>query len=117
MADGVVNVRLYRVGPRQYAIPAGVVYVGRGGGRVGLPRSEWSNPFPVNIFELLTQAQARARAIDQFRAHAEARLAADPAWLDPLIGMTLACHCDPEPCHASVLRELVARRAAELAAA
>ena len=83
--------RLQRKRTRGWTRPAGAVYVGR--------PTRYGNPFPVAEFGVL--------ALERFRAHALARLDADPAWLLPLRGKDLLCWCRAGThCHADILIEL-----------
>ncbi len=74
-------------------IPADVIRIDRS--------STWGNPF------IISSAMPRAAAIATFRVYAAERLAAEPAWLEPLRGKRLGCWCAPEPCHGDVIAELI----------
>ena len=74
-----------------------LVYIGRGG-RVGLPRSKWANPFKVS------GGGARDDVIAKFEDYLKG------SWLckhlGELRGKTLLCHCGSgERCHGDVLIE------------
>jgi hypothetical protein len=80
-----------------YRKPADAVVVTRAS-------KEFGNPFRAKNPDDRAEVAA---VVEQFRAHAELRLAAEPGWLAPLVGRPLACFCrDGWPCHADVLLEL-----------
>jgi hypothetical protein len=54
---------------------------------------------------------SREASIALFRVYAEARIAREPDWLDPLRGMRLACWCAPLACHGEVILEVLDARA------
>lgn len=77
---------------RGWRMPANTVKVSRPG--------KWSNPFPVAEF-------GREGAIERYRQHLNALLAAGGLDLDVLRGRNLACWCPlDQPCHADVLLAL-----------
>jgi len=93
---------------RRYC-PRDAVYVGRAS--LGWPGTSWANtPFDRSG----TRAQrlaAQVESVRQYRDRAIARLAVEPAWLEPLRAKDLICWCaDSDPCHATVLLELVRER-------
>jgi Domain of unknown function (DUF4326) len=62
----------------------------------------WGNPYVVR------PGRSPAEVVQCFAVYAEARLALEPDWLDPLRGKDLACWCaeDAPACHADVLLRL-----------
>ena len=96
--------RLQRSRRKGYRLPDNAVSVTRPG--------RFGNPFKAGI-DCVTAEQA----VELFRLYAEARVHADPEWLEPLRGKDLACFCPLEkpdgskvPCHADVLLSLLAAR-------
>lgn len=96
----VVNLRWYqrRVRPQRGVgyvldLPQGVVRIDR--------MTDWGNPYKVE------PGRSRGDAIAAFGAYATRRLIAEPGWLEPLRGRTLACWCAPLPCHGQVILELM----------
>jgi hypothetical protein len=86
--------RIQRQRRQGWRLPANAICVTR--------PSRWGNPYHV------TPEHAPAEVLQRFTVYAEARLAQEPDWLDPLRGKDLACWC-PEaapPCHADVLLRL-----------
>lgn len=84
------------------------LYVGRVNFRVkGTFTSKWHNPFRMG------RDDSREQVARRYRQHVLASPALRAA-LPELTGCTLGCWCDPQLCHAHVLRdlwhELVARR-------
>ena len=91
--------------------------------------SRWGNPFRVGDlatvpaldpqpgFERQLVRIGPHTAVEKFREHAEAKLAEEPDWLEPLRGYDLACYCaeDAEWCHADVLLDLANRQRPEAA--
>ena len=80
------------------------VYVGRGGPALGLPKSEWNNPFKILTHRNPKHASImRAKVIQRFREH----LASSPlllSQLSKLRGARLGCHCTlSQPCHADAI--------------
>ncbi len=99
----LVEPRVLNVRDLPDGLPDDAVYVGRGGwgtGRRWYPRSRWGNKNSVEIY-------GREVAIARFVIDARKRLQREPEWLTPLRGKSLACHCAPEACHATVLLQLV----------
>lgn len=95
MSTDVVNLRAFRRRSGPFLIndlPDDVVRVDR--------PTAWGNPIRIGA------TTSRAEAIRQFRLYAIDRLVREPAWLDPLGGKRLACHCAPLACHGDVLVEL-----------
>ena len=101
---------------RDMAAHSGVVYIGRecsGRGRgPSFKRSRWANPWKVKDV-------GREQSIALFRRwiageQDAAALLPPGRWHKPttaeireeLSGRTLACWCDPEPCHGHVLAEI-----------
>lgn len=76
------------------------VYVGRASPRRGLAASIFANPYRVDV------DGTRADVIEKYRQHVLGRQELLNR-LHELRGRRLACWCSPEPCHASVLAELV----------
>lgn len=78
------------------------VYIGRAWNMGGwqLPKSKWSNPFPV------TQYGSVATSIARYKAYIlrSPELLKD---LEELRGKRLGCWCAPGPCHGDVLVELL----------
>ena len=87
-----------------------MVYIGRGCGRLGLPRSKWHNPFN------LRDCSGRDQCLTRFRCYF---LAAPDllAALPELRGKRLACHCRrSERCHADILIQVEAAMSGPAAA-
>lgn len=112
MTARVVNLRSFarEGGPRgRIVLPPDVVRIDRG--------SPWGNPYRIGAIAdaILVDDDAgpmdrvtidRELAILLYRGFAEASIARDPRWLEPLRGRRLACWCAPMLCHGDVLVEL-----------
>jgi len=76
------------------------VYIGR--------PSAWGNPFSTKENSLAEfQVKDRETAVRLYREYAEAKLALDPKWLEPLRDKVLGCFCKPRLCHGDILVELL----------
>jgi len=74
------------------------LYIGRGCEKLGLPRSEWHNPFKIS------RKRTRAQALEEFRAYSSEQLVTK---LPLLSGRRLVCHClRHQACHGDVVIEL-----------
>ena len=103
MGRRVVNLRDYRLDGRTI-LPDDVVRVDR--------LTRWGNPYRIGR-ALAREGRTvvdREGALAAYRGWLTARLAADPAFLQPLRGKRLACWCAPLPCHADVIVELLEAR-------
>lgn len=69
--------------------------------------SRWGNPFKIGSPDPNGNPMDRDQVIILYRAYAEAKLADEPDWLEPLRGKDLACWCFPSPCHGDVILDLL----------
>lgn len=106
----VVNVTNYVLVERHRVLPPGVVYIGRGGGRTGFGRSPHANPYRIGEMDRYGHMLDRSAVIYMFGGYMFGKLALDPDWLLPLVGMVLACHCPPLDCHGHLIRREIAKR-------
>ena len=63
----------------------------------------YGNPFYIG------QHGTREQVCDLFDTYAAERDEREPAWLAPLRGRDLLCHCEPQRCHARTLLRLANR--------
>lgn len=107
------RIRLSRA--KGYRMPSGAMKVDRS--------TRWGNPFnatqtyeafpmwglPIPLVKLRA-APSLERCLDMYAAWLLARLSANPEFLEPLRGKTLACWCPlDKPCHAEILLRLANR--------
>ena len=68
--------------------------------------TRWGNPYPLD-------RHSRTVSLRRYDRWLDARLAEDPAFLEPLRGFNLGCTCAPElPCHVDLLLRRLYGRAA-----
>lgn len=89
-----------RTAPPNWTDNPRFVYIGRGGGRTGLSRSKWQNPFRIG------RDGDRQTVIQEYRQFILGQQALLDS-LESLRGKTLVCHCKPQACHGDVLAELL----------
>ena len=89
-------------------IPPGAVYIGRANPRLGLPRSPFANPFPI---EGVRSPEARAQVIEKYRRWLWDKIRRQEITIEDLVALKdkhLVCYCAPMPCHGHVLEKAVA---------
>ena len=84
-------------------LPKDAIYVGRAysKGKYQLQGSPYGNPYRVGPDGQLDEV------LSKYETWARNKLAANPKWLDPLVGKDLVDWCEPGKCHADVLKKLV----------
>lgn len=88
-------------------IPPDAVYIGRANPRLGLPRSPFANPFPIEG----AGPQARAASIEKYRKWLWGKIRRQEITIEDLValkGKHLVCYCAPMACHGNVLEKAVA---------
>lgn len=100
--DRVVNLREFRRPDSRvpiYDLPDDVERIDR--------KTKWGNPFKIGDPDPNGYPLNREQAIALYRRYIDAKLAGNPAFLEPLRGKRLACWCAPEECHGEVILELL----------
>jgi nucleoside 2-deoxyribosyltransferase len=84
-------------------LPKDAIYVGRAysKGKYQLQGTPYGNPYRVGPDGQLDEV------LSKYETWARNKLAANPKWLDPLVGKDLVDWCEPGKCHADVLKKLV----------
>jgi hypothetical protein len=89
-----------------YDLAPGVVRIDR--------QTPWGNPFVIGAPGPDGHRLDRDEVIALYRRYAQAKIEADPEWLEPLRGKTLACWCRPSEgfkgrllCHGQVILGLL----------
>lgn len=99
----VVNVKDYTAPKAASLEAAGVLYVGRGMNRLGLRQHPLHNPYKLESY-----GDDRQACLLNYYEHLK-RLPRLETELAALRGLTLACWCAPELCHAHLLVVLANR--------